>query len=255
MPDSNPRLSDERQDPYLAELIMRCRGREHSDRRNYSQQAVAERCGISLGTYESLENGFIRTRRDYPTLLDRIANDLEMTPGERRSLFRLSGLPVPGPRVNHPPEQEELEAHRRIITALAKAAAVVDRRDNIHVANTYFQRLFPNLREGDNIARWVVQSPEAREELIDWWADWAEPALRTLKTRAAEEKDPRVIGFARELLKDFPGDKPVVGRHSPSGSLRRKYVGTHIVTVRVQAYGAVAELPSDYHVLVFEVSY
>lgn len=253
MPQGEPRHSGERQDPYLAELIRRCRTRPHHDGRNYSMQSVADRLWISLGTYDSIERGYRRLRHDHANLLHHLANDLGMDDGERRSLFHLSGLPIP----QRPSEEEtysgELEAHCRIAAALPPAAMVQDFRSNIVFVNRTFRSLFPNVGEGDNFVRWVLTDPAARRELVNWLADWALPILQYLKTKAAEGHDEGVIAFYRELSHLLDIDEPAVGRHSPNGQLQRKLVGARIVTLRAQPYTPSSEVPSQYMLVVFEV--
>jgi hypothetical protein len=147
---------------------------------------------------------------------------------------------------------DDLETTCHLIMRLQEAAVVTDHRSNIVFFNRTFALLFPNVTGADNMMRWVLTSPQAREELINWTEDWGRPALRVLKTRAAETGDPRAVALYRDLAKSFDGEPPV-GKHAPPQRAVRKLVDGNVVALRLRTYLPVAEVPPDFSITVFEL--
>lgn len=191
--------------------------------------------------YTEIERGIIRTGPGRAELLNGLADDLGMADGERVSLFILSGLPVAPMRFRH---TEDDSAHRRLVHAQRFPSALYDGRGTIVSANTGFWQLWPNLQEQDNLVRWMLTHPQARDELVDW-ETWAVSTLRVLKTRAVETGDARAIGLYRAMEHKVPDHIPI-GKHSISGEVRYKLnsLGERI-GMQISTYRPCEEVPSD----------
>lgn len=248
VPNSGPVRLPNHQDPYLAELILSCRTRSHERSHNHSQDAVAARLRISTNKYVELERGIIRHTPTMGELLHAVADDLGMTPGERMSLFILSGLPIDPIRWRQQPEDQSV--HRRIVHAMDVPAALFDVRSNILDINAAFAEAFPTMRVGANFVRKVLADEETRTELVDWRETWAIPALKILKTRAVESGDDRAIRLFREMEPLVDAHIPV-GLHAVAGRVHYKLIGGRKVGLIFQPYRPLSELPSDLLVHLF----
>lgn len=248
MPNSGPVRLPNHQDPYLAELILFCRIRSHEGSHNHSQDAVAARLRISTNKYVELERGIVRHTPTMGELLHALANDLGMTPGERMSLFILSGLPIDPIRWRQQPEDQGV--HRRIVHAMDVPAALFDVRSNILDHNEAFAEAFPTMTVGGNFVRKVLTDEATRAELVDWRDRWAIPALKILKTRAIESGDERAIRLFREMEPAVDAHIPV-GLHSVAGQVHYKLIGGRMVGLIFQPYRPLAEFPSDLLVHLF----
>lgn len=227
---------------------MSCRTRANEGSHNHSQDAVAARLRISTNKYVELERGIIRHTPTTSKLLHALADDLDMTPGERMSLFILSGLPIDPIRWRQQPEDQSV--HRRIVHAMDVPAALFDIRSNILDLNEAFMEAFPTMLVGTNFVRNVLTDPATRAELVDWREVWAIPALKILKTRAVESGDDRAIRLFREMEPMVDAHIPV-GLHSVAGRVHYKLVKGKKVGLVFQPYRPLSEFPSDLLVHLF----
>lgn len=237
---------------FLADLIFSCRAREHrKGRGDYRQEAVATRIGISRNTYSEIEGGSLKPRHNHVQLLTRLADDLKMSHAERRRLFVITlrrdppGGADPGDR-----HGSEFAEHCEIALGMTTAALVYDERWNILFENGHLGALFPSMSMGTNIVRWVLTSDDARQELVQWRRDWAEPTLEIVRTRAAETGDARIIAFYREIADRFGGDQGTAHQRALFGGVRQKRVGDVVVDVRLHSYAPDSATPSPYRILV-----
>ncbi|MFE2226096.1 helix-turn-helix transcriptional regulator [Streptomyces kronopolitis] len=131
------------------------------------QKEVASRMGVSERWYRSLESG-TPISLSHETLI-RLADALELGPHERAALFwnALSEITDEG----------ELEGCEVRLARLKEFVAgqsqfpayLVDQAWDIIGYNEKMANWFPWVRKNDaNLMRWVLESPEAREQLVDW---------------------------------------------------------------------------------------
>lgn len=179
-----------------------------------TQSQVAQKISWSERTYADLERGLIET----PTteLLDDVAEVLLMTEDERTSLYVFALGHVPAfpmdPSAGLSVAPSWLPAVERVT---GQPCYINDAAWNLVAANDDFIRMFPRepgspvrLPE-QNLMRWMLLRPEAREHhLVDWEERWAPPVAAQLRIAVAAQPDNPIL---RQLHEDTNAD-PVAGR-------------------------------------------
>lgn len=228
----------------LAKLIYGARERIHApSARKWSQKAVADAVGIHLNTYAKYERG--ECHRVPVETLDKLADVLELSPGERRTLFELmvGHQPPARPAAEHSYTPDELIA---TCARLTVAAYVRDRHWNVLATNRSFLRWFPTLIVGTNVAEWVLTSREARQELIDWNERWALPILQQLNTVRAETRDPVLTDMWNRLRRFAHNVPETLGKHTSYAEIREKRANRTVVRMLFTPLTAVGETPFPY---------
>jgi len=227
----------------LANLVLTCRTRlRPPGPAKYTQEAVADAIGVHVNTYKKYEAGLVQPQAPIETL-DKLAEVLEMSPGERRSLFVLmrghEPPALPGP-YRTPEDLIASCAHMTI------AAYVHDRYWNVLAANRLFLEWFPALGPGANAAEWTLTAEAARVELLDWHERWALPMLQQINTMRAETGDPILAEMwdrLRHTTRNVPG---IIGRSVPFAEIREKMVGRTVVRMRLVPLTAKIDAPEPF---------
>lgn len=217
------------------------------DGASYSQEAVAERVGAVERTYRGIENGELRHRD--PTVLDAIARELDMTPGQRRALFLIFNGHEPTPLTAALPP-DCLDDHKAIINSLPHIAYITDERWNVLAVNDTVRATDGDFTEGVNVFEFILGREESKELFVNWYDVWAVRTLRSLKTMAAVSRDPFLIALHKKLRRGLERADDVIGSFEPSGEIRslRRPDGS-ILTFRYQIYRLMSDQPSQYRLV------
>lgn len=201
-----------RQDGFVAELL-----RDARKRLKYSQDDVAVALGISTPMWIDVEDGHIRTRQhDTAAFLNKVAKVLQLTLGEKNSLFEAYGLSTEQIEGHVP---EDLDTYQVLIDWIPEPALVHDRRSNIMCVNAPFARFFYELRVGDNFIHEMLHNEAVRARLIDRAERWDRPTLRVMKSMAAKLRTPEALAFFRGIEEET-GIRVPIGQHSIMGEIR-----------------------------------
>ncbi|MEU5000852.1 helix-turn-helix transcriptional regulator [Streptomyces sp. NPDC021622] len=192
-------------------------GMKNGRRKPLPQKEVAARMGVSERWYRSLETG-TQMSLSHETLTS-LADALELGPHERAALFwnALSEIVDKGGQ-----EHAEIKMDRlkEFVSAQSRFPAyLIDHSWNVIGYNDKMAEWFPWVRtKGANLMRWVLESPESREQIVDWPAhatlylaqlrfalvgypddpilnDLLTSALRSPECRDLWDSGPRIIAF------------------------------------------------------------
>lgn len=152
-----------------------------------TQAEVARLVGVSEGWYRCLERG---VRRDFSDdFLLRVAKVLDLDAAERLALFlgSVGRTPPADPPPWCTPPLADTTAHL-VGRQAPHPCYLSDAAWNITAANAPMTQWFPwTSGPRPNLMRWVLLSPEAREQLVDWH-DHARLYVGML--RIANQRDP-----------------------------------------------------------------
>lgn len=172
--------------------------------RPLTQKDMAKALGRTDRWYRSLERGTVTralTRKECETL----GVLLKLDQAQRHALFLASvGGVFSQFEARRPPRLSD--ERRVLVDRLPFPAYVVDSTWNVLAANEAMSELFPwSARPGANLMRWILLSPDAREQHLNWSAD-AAVCIRILRAAAvARPRDRRL----QHLISDTTED-PVV---------------------------------------------
>ncbi|MFI5776959.1 hypothetical protein [Nocardia sp. NPDC051570] len=124
-----------------------------------------------------------------PTLgeVHRLADELEMTPVERRHLMNIAGY---GDEPSRPPLYIT-DAERDRLNLLPWPAAMLSHCwDIVYVTDSYCD-LFPGIWEHHNYVEWLVTDPRARTIVVDWHAEVRQIAGRVKFANGQHLDEPR----------------------------------------------------------------
>ncbi|MFI9626447.1 helix-turn-helix domain-containing protein [Streptomyces sp. NPDC052042] len=221
-------------------------GLKVSDRRGdgLTQRDVARLAGVSERWYGALERG---KKAGYSTdFLDRVASALRLSRPERDALY-LGAVGRP-PALAVVPEAEALAEMDEVLQLLLDNQApvpafVTDLAWNVIGYNGPLLDWFPWAAHQANQMRWAFLSPEAREQLVGWEADWARPYLAQIRyERARHPKNEALRLLERDILAGSPAAQAIWDRHEMvehvDGDVRRLRLPYHRgreVSVRIAA--------------------
>jgi transcriptional regulator with XRE-family HTH domain len=185
------------------------------------REEVAVLAGLSPTWYTYLEQG--RDIHPSAQVLDSLARVLGLTEDERRHLHRLAHGHAGRPR----PLADEATAEEVVRQLVATAA---DSPYPVYATNHYGDLIawnraatsyytdFERLPEGqrNNMIRWLLEAPEARERLIDWSQDARDVVARWRAVTATLDGGPRLEAMVAELR----GRSPEFGRWWDSHDVR-----------------------------------
>jgi transcriptional regulator with XRE-family HTH domain len=131
------------------------------------QKEVAQRMGVSERWYRALESG-----AQVPLTLDtltQLAEALALGPDERTALYSYRLTEVSDERQTAG-DSGRLGRLKDLVDAQTTFPAyLIDHAWNIIAYNALMARWFPWVREPEaNLMRWVLQSAESREQIVDW---------------------------------------------------------------------------------------
>lgn len=193
-PDSTrPRLEPADLDPgaELHRLMVTWRARLRTDRRrqdrarrlrHLSQEDMAALVGVSPGWYGSLERGE-RGPAYSEAFLDRVAECLKLSTGERRVLYQLAVGREPAARPYAPPKISE--AVRALLHAQPWPAYICDATWDVLAYNDVTAAWFPHVLTERNWMRWALLDPRSREQLVNWHSIHAPLMLAQLRAQHA----------------------------------------------------------------------
>ncbi|MDT0464791.1 helix-turn-helix domain-containing protein [Streptomyces gibsoniae] len=159
-----------------------------------SQKEVARRAGVSDRWYRELVRG--RVANFSSEFLDRLALALQLSPGERLVLYlHATGRSPELPAEMAPVEPVEVDSNlqRLLDSQFPHPAFVLDRAWNIVGRNDPLLEWFPWVAHEENLARWMFLYPDAREQLANWWDDWARPLLSQIRIALARDPECRIL--------------------------------------------------------------
>ena len=118
--------------------------------------------GISAEYYLRLEVG--RDKHPSPQVIDALARALRL---DTRATQHLRRLAAPAER-DTPELEAEAYALAQVIEQFSMPAALVNRYQDVLAANPLAQALSPGFAPGQNVLRWRLLDPAARELYVDW---------------------------------------------------------------------------------------
>lgn len=158
----------------LRDLLVHCRQQANG----LSQEAVAQRLGVSARWYGAFERG--ETQRHQPDFLSRVSSELKMSPPQRLTFYMLQTgheplRPAEGELTLAPEWQGALDAS-------IFPGYVSGRGWDIEATNKAFRGIWGEGRQPSNVMRHILLDGEVRETvLMDWATGWALPALFELR--------------------------------------------------------------------------
>jgi transcriptional regulator with XRE-family HTH domain len=157
------------------------------------REELAMLAGISAEYYLRLEVG--RDKHPSPQVLDALARALRLDGKATQHLRRLAA----------PPEGDipELEAQAyalaEVIEQISMPAVLVNRYQDVLAANPLARALSPGFAPGQNVLRWRLLDPAARELYVDW-DEATEQVVNGLREFSGPcPNDPRMQAFIDEL--------------------------------------------------------
>lgn len=167
------------------------------------REEVAERAGVSTDWYVRLEQN--RAESASSIVLDRVASALELTPPERRYLFRLAGREEPAPLSPAAPHVSASTVLRLVTDA---PACILGPRIDVLEANERYLDLFLGLgtdpRFGRNMVWFMCCDPRAPSLMVDHDAVIAEAVATLRASFARHANDPRFHALISELTSRSP---------------------------------------------------
>ena len=136
------------------------------------REEVAALAGMSVEYYKRLERGNATGASD--SVLDAIADALQLDDAERTHLFDLAraATPTPARRRRRPPRQRVRPAVQQILDTIGSPATVSNARGDYLAANplgrALYAPLFDSREQPPNSARFTFLDPAAQEFFIDW---------------------------------------------------------------------------------------
>lgn len=152
--------------PRFGDVLRRLR-----EARRVSRETLAFASGVSASYLTHLERG----NRERPTLpvvralLNTLDRARSLTDAERRHLLDLAGVGIDAvPSVEQLRTAVTAGMRRNLRLAEPRLASYFDTRLNLLACNQAYTAAFTGLREGDNVLRWILGNPLARQIMSDW---------------------------------------------------------------------------------------
>lgn len=156
---------------------------------------VALLAGISSEYLQRLEQG--RDKHPSDDVLGAIARALRMDQAATAYLHQLAHRSSRQPE--HPGIEDVPTAVRGLVDQLPMPALVVNRYQDVLVANAIAGALSPGFAVGENLSRWRFLDPRA----MDVYPDWDEATALTVgglrELSATDPDDPRLLDIITEL--------------------------------------------------------
>jgi hypothetical protein len=167
-----------------------------------TQADLAWLTGVTEGWYRALENGCQRPFSD--AFLFSVARALRLSRDETMALFvGAVGRPSPGAGPSASPDPAR-DVETAVNLCSPNPAYVLDHAANIVAVNSAMAEWFPWCKQPRaNLLRWVLTSPEAREQFPNWHEGIARKYLGMLRyALALHSKDLQVRRLQRDVLSD-----------------------------------------------------
>lgn len=162
------------------------------------REELATLAGISSAYYLRLEQG--RVTNPSAQVLDALARALRL---DARATQHLRDLTTPAAAVT---ADEDVAAHAfsEVINEFLMPAIVVNRYRDVLAANPLARALSPEFTPGQNIVRWRLLEPAAREFYVNW-DEATEVVVSALRELAGHcPLDPRMRAFIAEMSDASP---------------------------------------------------
>jgi transcriptional regulator with XRE-family HTH domain len=157
------------------------------------REELAMLAGISAEYYLRLEVG--RDKHPSPQVLDALARALRLDIKATQHLRQL----VAPPGGDTPELEVEAYALAQVIEQISMPAILVNRYLDVLAANPIARALSPGFAPGQNVLRWRLLDPVARELYIDW-DDATELVVNGLREFSGDcPNDPRMQALIAEL--------------------------------------------------------
>jgi transcriptional regulator with XRE-family HTH domain len=210
------------------------------------REDVAQLAGVSFDYYVRLEQG--RTRNVSESVLDAVANALQLSPTERTHLFDLARPTLPPPRAE---AQARIRSGlRRLVDTITETPAfVVNRHHELVAWNALAGALLvefePSAPRDRNLARFLFLDERARTFYRDWDAA-ARDAVATLRMSAGRDPNDPVLN---ELIGELSVKSAVFRRRWADHDVKEKTHGTkqyrHPVVGDITLSYEALRLPAD----------
>jgi transcriptional regulator with XRE-family HTH domain len=155
------------------------------------REELAMLAGISAEYYLRLEVG--RDKHPSPQVLDALARALRL---DTKATQHLRHLAAP-PEADIPELEAQAHALAEVIEQFLMPAVLVNRYQDVLAANPIAQALSPGFEPGQNLLRWRLLDPAAREFYVDW-----EDATAVLVNGLREFSGPRPNDARMQALID-----------------------------------------------------
>jgi transcriptional regulator with XRE-family HTH domain len=208
------------------------------------REEVAALAGVSVDYYNRLERGNLSGVSE--SILESIANALQLDEAERLHLYRLARAANAGPRSRRTPRRPQLSPSlQRVLDGMADVAAIVrNGRMDLYAASTLGRALYWPAYEFEpdtpNLARFAFLSPAAKVFYPDWDGA-ANVAVALLRTEAGRNPhDPALTALVGELSTCSTDFRARWAAHN---------VRTHYSGRKTFSHPAVGELALSYDVM------
>ncbi|MET8980925.1 helix-turn-helix domain-containing protein [Streptomyces sp. NPDC004539] len=195
-----------------------------------TQQQTARLAGVSRRWYGNLEAG--RPKNYSDAFLYAVRRILDLDDDEWSIVYGITRGRAPNAIRSGPSAHRPSPALLSLVEQSPTWGIYLsNHRWDLLACNKKVQEYFPWMSDGVNVVEWVLTSPEARIQLIDWRESWALPSMAALRVHA--EKWPyderlqeiiekvRLDPTARQMWND--ADLPTV-TYPVSSSPRRLYL-------------------------------
>ncbi|MGJ5898392.1 helix-turn-helix domain-containing protein [Streptomyces niveiscabiei] len=151
--------------------------------RGITQQQTAKLAGVSRRWYGNLEAGHPGNYSD--PFLYAVRHVLDLDADEWDIVYNT--VRGRAPHVTHfgPPVPKLSPALLSLVEQSPTWGIYLsNHRWDLLACNKKIQEYFPWMADGANVVEWVLTSPEARTQLIDWRESWALPSMAALRVHA-----------------------------------------------------------------------
>jgi len=153
-----------------------------------TQQQTAELTGVSRRWYSNLESG--RPGNYSDTFLHAVRRILDLDDDEWGIVYGIARGRAPNTALSRPPDPKLPQALLSLVEQSPTWGIYLSNHCwDLLACNRKAQEYFPWMVDGANVVEWVLTSPEARTQLIDWRESWALPSMAALRVHAERWPD------------------------------------------------------------------
>ncbi|WP_353946463.1 helix-turn-helix transcriptional regulator [Streptomyces sp. HUAS MG91] len=208
-----------------------------------TQDEVASLTGVAGSWYRQLESA--RPRPVSEQFIQRLAMALRLDEAESVILYRLALGRTPPTAAQQHTDQDAVAIHQGFLDALLPHPAYLSNLSwDIIAHNRPQEDWFPWLPYERNLMRFAFLYPEAREQLVNWRADWAAPFLAQIRFAIAMHSDSQeLIRLRDDILAGNEEARELWSANEalahPDGDVRRLRLPYHQdeeIRVRIMAF-------------------
>ncbi|CAM5324056.1 helix-turn-helix transcriptional regulator [Streptomyces abikoensis] len=199
-------------------------------RSGLTQQEVATLTGVSVTWYRKLEKGEPADFSD--AFLQRLTMTLRLDETERGVLFQLAVGRTPEPTRLAVDTAVDESMQALLDTQLPNPAYVTNLWWDIVAHNDQQADWFPWIPYERNSMRWAFLYPEAREQLVNWRDDWANPFLAQIRVAIAHNPKSKELAQLRDDILSGNAEAAELWKANrtqvhPDGDIRRLRLPYH----------------------------